>query len=129
MDIFLQCCRKSVILICAEHDLNAVTAFNSSLAISDSLLLTFVERVHGMAFLTSANRLQAPFSGSVTYLCTSHEEVQGPSVDVENRVQVSVNTVLRPSIQAATSPFCAARLDAVRCVLKYVTSIMAVFSP
>ena len=60
-----------------------------------------------------------------------HEELQGPSLGVGDGMQLRVRSALRSANQTpaliAGSPFFARRLEAVRCALSYVASIMTTF--
>ena len=70
-------------------------------------------------------------SGVVADLPCGYEELKGPSLGVCDCVQLGVQATLRSANQTpaliAWPPFFVRRLEAVRCALRYVGSIMMVF--
>ncbi|OAJ66120.1 hypothetical protein A0123_03247 [Gluconobacter cerinus] len=55
-----------------------------------------------------------------------HEEAQQSSVLIGDRMQLGIHTAFGATDQAAWPPFFSRRLEAVRCALRYVASIMMV---
>ena len=73
---------------------------------------------------------QAAYQGGstcvITDLACGHEYPDRPPLGIGNSMQLGVHAALRPPDQSAAPPFFRRRLEAVRCALRYVASIMIV---
>lgn len=72
---------------------------------------------------------QRPCSNVIAALACRQEHAQGATESVRDGVQFRVHPALGSSNQATTPPFFRPRLEAMRCVFKWVASIISVSVP
>lgn len=65
-------------------------------------------------------------TGIIADLSGCHEEAQRSSVLIRDRMQLRIHATFGPTDQAPWIPFFNRRLEAVRCALRYVASIIIV---
>jgi len=131
----------------AEHDFDPVSPLVAALVVTDGVGPGFAARdagrdALGLQGVPEPVRIIAPITeqplssgktvqegggaGVVADLASGHEQADGASVGIGHGMKLGVHAALGASDQPPEAPFFTRRLEAVRCALRYVASIMTV---